>query len=596
MLEIKNFSIKYDDTYIIKDQDLCIKNNVLTLISGESGSGKTSILYTLGLISKHIYGTYTINGKDISNATEDEKALIRRHNIGFVFQEYMLLDHFNVYENMQYYANIVNKSLTQKQAKEYLQSVLLDIPLDRPLFSLSGGQKQRLAIACVLCKNPDILILDEPTSALDKDNTDTILKILVNLKKDKTIIITSHNKNVIDYCDEIIEIKDSKINKIKETSIIQNADFNVIQSVLPLSFYKNYIQKFKVSMRKTSSLIIALVFTTLMLSVAILNISEHFMDISKKEISEVSQSQLFITNNEPITKNSIAELGKTEFYPYYDTTVEIMGNVYPVVPYFDTTDFEQMAWTTFDYSSTKGMYISYYVYNQMQEVIVATENLDVTFKVNADTGVITKDTPIKYKGILKNGLDARYIEDCNEFVYIYYKTIEDLISQDTEVNGYTVFCNSYKDTMDIKNKAESLGFKVIDYNGSLDKIQDNIHFLSLLKTIIITGTIMIGTFLMILVYLSYFGIRQKEFALLKSMGLKTKNIIKLVSFEMLKQNISCFLCVVLITIGLSVFLLPASWIENILILSITQIMIITSLYIVIGKNVKKVNPEATFRN
>lgn len=242
-MRLENLTIKFDKPLFI-NQSLSIKNNCITLIIGKSGCGKTTLLYKLGLIDfNKSDGNYYIDDTFINHLSNKEKTLIRRYHISFVFQDYILYDHFNIYENVQYYASISGKSISKEEARGYLNRVHLDIPLERMIYTLSSGQRQRLAIACSLIKEAKILILDEPTSALDEANTIAIFKILEELKTEKTIIITSHNSIAKNYCDEIIEIENGQINKVKTINVNENNSKHVIKnSYFLLNTYINYIK------------------------------------------------------------------------------------------------------------------------------------------------------------------------------------------------------------------------------------------------------------------------------------------------------------------------------------------------------------------
>ena len=163
MINLKEINIHYKDKIILKNSEFKAYRKEVTVITGESGSGKTSLLYLLGLISKQKC-IYLYDDKRINNQNEQEEANIRKQKIGYLFQDKSLHSHLSIKENLELFARLANISYNDELALSILKEVDLSIDLNKNVQLLSGGQKQRLAIACLLIKNPDILICDEPTS------------------------------------------------------------------------------------------------------------------------------------------------------------------------------------------------------------------------------------------------------------------------------------------------------------------------------------------------------------------------------------------------------------------------------------------------
>ena len=214
MIEIKDIEIVYDDYIILNKTDIDIPEHAITLIRGISGSGKTSLLYRIGLISEDDHFYYNIY-EDIQD--DDKKSILRREYISFVLQDNSLFEQYDVLGNMQLYAAFHNKRYSEEKYRQILKSVNLDIPLHQSIQTLSGGQKQRVAIACALCKDTEIIILDEPTSFLDKENEMLVFDTLKHIcdTYQKTIIISSHSDYAMSIADQIYEIQDKEIKKVK---------------------------------------------------------------------------------------------------------------------------------------------------------------------------------------------------------------------------------------------------------------------------------------------------------------------------------------------------------------------------------------------
>ena len=213
--------------YYIKDkQKINVLNKVnyeflpnkLYCIMGQSGSGKSTLIQCLGLLLKPNDGDILINGKSIKKLKENEKAIIRNKEIGFVFQSFYLNPLLKAYENVML-PTYVNKNIKNSEAKEQAYKLLEKLGLKgRETHypkELSGGEQQRVAIARALINNPNIILADEPTGALDSINEKKILTILKSLsQKGKCVIVVSHSDRVKEYADVVLRIEDNTIKEV----------------------------------------------------------------------------------------------------------------------------------------------------------------------------------------------------------------------------------------------------------------------------------------------------------------------------------------------------------------------------------------------
>ncbi len=216
MIEVKNLDFKYGEINVLNNINFKVKNGEFLSIIGDSGAGKTTLLQLLGTLEKIQNGTIIINNKDISKLNERELSNVRNKEIGFVFQFHNLIHEFTALENICLPAmvdNTYNKKITEERAKELLKYLnIIDRANHKPS-ELSGGEQQRVAVARAMINEPSILLADEPSGNLDSKNAKLLHELLVKLNKEKkqTIIISSHNKNLIKLSDRILEIKDGKI-------------------------------------------------------------------------------------------------------------------------------------------------------------------------------------------------------------------------------------------------------------------------------------------------------------------------------------------------------------------------------------------------
>lgn len=199
----------------LKGINLIIDAGELVTIIGPSGSGKSSTMNILGLLDKASTGSYLLDGIDIKNLSLDRLAELRNQKIGFIFQSFFLLPKLNALQNVA--LPLLYRRQDMKSSRERAYEVLNKVGMSkfvthRPT-ELSGGQQQRVAIARALVGHPRILLADEPTGALDVKTSHTVLELLISLNKEEntTVIIITHDPEVAQRCDRIIEIYDGYI-------------------------------------------------------------------------------------------------------------------------------------------------------------------------------------------------------------------------------------------------------------------------------------------------------------------------------------------------------------------------------------------------
>lgn len=182
-------------------------------ITGSSGSGKTTLLNILGCMDRPTSGSYMLNGKEVASLSSSEQAKIRNQTFGFVMQNYALLDHYSVYKNVELPLKYAKKiSFRETKITELLKILDIEDKKNQMTGSLSGGQKQRVAIARALVNDAEIILADEPTGALDTKNGIQVMEILSRLhQQGKTIIMVTHNPELLGYCSRIVRIEDGRI-------------------------------------------------------------------------------------------------------------------------------------------------------------------------------------------------------------------------------------------------------------------------------------------------------------------------------------------------------------------------------------------------
>lgn len=201
----------------LKNANLEIKKGEFVSIMGASGSGKSTLLHIVGCLDLPSRGKVFLKGEDISEFSEDKLAEVRGKIIGFVFQQFNLLLNLTAIENVM--LPMIFSGMPEKKRIERGEKLLVSLGLkekiNRRPKEMSGGEMQRVAIARSLANNPDIILADEPTGNVDSKTGEKIMEILNNLnkKEGKTIILITHDKDIANYGDDIVRIKDGEITK-----------------------------------------------------------------------------------------------------------------------------------------------------------------------------------------------------------------------------------------------------------------------------------------------------------------------------------------------------------------------------------------------
>lgn len=220
ILEVKNLKKTYTTRFggnqvqALKNVNFSIEEGEYTAIMGESGSGKTTLLNILAALDRPTGGSVLLDGRDISRIKDADLSVFRRNHLGFVFQEFNLLDTFSIRDNI--YLPLVLGGKHHRQMEALLEPLAAKLGikelLDKYPYEVSGGQKQRAAVARALITNPRLILADEPTGALDSRSTDELLRLFGTVNEDgQTILMVTHSVKAASHANRVLFIKDGEV-------------------------------------------------------------------------------------------------------------------------------------------------------------------------------------------------------------------------------------------------------------------------------------------------------------------------------------------------------------------------------------------------
>ena len=470
MIEVKNISKVYKEkkgkeTIALRDVSIKFPDVGLFFINGKSGSGKSTLLNILGLLEDSTSGEVVINGKNINKFREIDKTTYRSKEIGFVFQEFDLIDELNVYENVELALDLIRDKTAN--IDELLTSLGINDLKARKISELSGGEKQRVAIARAIVKKPSIILADEPTGNLDSENSEAIFKILKNLSYNHLVIVVSHDTEAsVKYGDGIIKLVDGSIteNTVKTSIFDDNKSVSInprhisIAKSLKLAFGFIKRKKFRLVL---TSLITSVAFALLAFSFNLVDIDMNRVHVEAME-HDNNYNMDILSNNRNLAILSSGEID--EITSKYDNT-QAIGRI-------SAGDFvASLGLAALDIESENRDNAYYYtLFNESSSTNVLTKNIDELNDLNIIGSIPTGPNEIIISEILADFiLNNSYYAPVYSEVYGYVmadkkniESIDDLIGQDIYINYCTQFKISGILLDDSIDKFTSL--KTEDYN------------------------------------------------------------------------------------------------------------------------------------
>ena len=554
MIRLERLTIAYDRV-LIKDASIEFFDGALTLIHGESGIGKSTLLYHVGLIAKRTEEIYLINDRLVDTKDQRMTSDLRKNFFGYVMQDHTLFEQYDVKGNLKLYASFAGYIYTDEELQDILSLVALKVPLQQDVMTLSGGERQRLAIACALCKQPSVLILDEPSSALDKENETTLFEVLKVLAHEKQmcVIVASHSPMAYRFADEIYTIKKKRIiqEKTKDQRLsVKRENPKVTYSI---SFYLGYIRYFLKKFKGLNLFMTAMMMICMVLISFSTLLFDHYMENSYHDMEAISNKQLLITATskelyldsikETIPQDKINQLSwdtQAKFHPYFATTGVDSSSLesFLILPYYDDFKLMNPLFQTMDSVSKHGIYISNAAFHSLTETSISNNKMELSLIVREHKGedeiLHQIDQSVEVKGILSNKEPCTYMQGEKKFIYMYWKDLEELYQPCSyDAIGYIITAGSFDELVKVQKKAEKMGLGTNQGSIDLEELQKILSSRTMMMNVIKFISWGMAMVLLIAVQLNDFYRRRKEFALLIVNGLSNRDIYILAFLEYL---------------------------------------------------------------
>ena len=476
MLELKKINKSYKTANFIQhalnEVTLQFRTNEFVSILGPSGSGKTTLLNIIGGLDHYDSGDLIINHKSTKNYKENDWNAYRNNCIGFIFQNYNLINHISILENVEMGMTLsgVSNKIKRKRALDALDRVGLSEHSHKKPNQLSGGQMQRVAIARALANNPDIILADEPTGALDTKTSEQIMELIKEISKDKLVIMVTHNRELAEkYSTRIVELKDGKL--ISDSNPVKKEDQNSKEFKIKktaMSFWTALKLSFNnIKTKKGRTALTAFASSIGIIGIAlILSLSNGFqIKIDNYEKDTLSQMPITInTQAMSLTEEKLEELvenqakhkeyTKKEFIYPKENELETMMHFNKIdeeyIDYIEEIDKDKLNAISYEYGTTLNV-ITKKADGTYALVPTSTNYSMSTTSMTGVMGWTLYPKSIKEKSVLENN----------------YEVLAGEINQ--EEPGIVIAVNS-KNELDAST-LEQLGFNK-DKNLSFDEILD----------------------------------------------------------------------------------------------------------------------------
>ena len=601
MIEMKHINLSFRNKDLFTDQEIKIDSGKITLITGESGSGKSTLLFELARLTDYANKEYIYENDKMSDLDEESF----RRKIAFVFQDCRLFNDLSVIQNIEFFSQLGQVEFKKDKMMNLLDELDLNIDLNGEVKVLSGGQKQRLLILCCMMKEPEIIFLDEPTVYLDDENRRRMRKIIYDLcyKYHKTVVIASHDLDMLEIADKHYHIESQKI-LLKKNTIKENKNLIARKTIqtFPLNYYLHAQKSNKIHYKRNIIISFLMIIMTYMMC-----FQAYYQKETERMINKAIDNELRISYKDggnaydmagmPVSRTLVQDLSQNNMIqnisPFFEWNVAHMTvndssfkETVVIQPYYKKMktvkkNSNHVFLIDKQKINTDKIYISYSLYQKIKGHIHLTGTMQVL--KNNEFEFVEIPFELSNADTVDKDIGNRYTKSTENIIYIsqnlYQKIINQCIPDDSyQSNVYILKINSYKNTQAVTDFIKKHDQQIKVYNPVSSTILNQTtsfgfemiyNFSKIIFILFILSCFIIGIFDVV--------IRRYQYALLLVNGFNKKQCLKLI----LKERVNyCLLSIVLAQVSvMSVFYLQYHVLTSIIIERALSVLIIINLII-----------------
>ena len=601
MIEMKHINLSFKDKALFVDQEIKIDSGKITLITGESGSGKSTLLFEFARLTDYADKEYIYENEKMSDLDEESF----RRKIAFVFQDCRLFNDLSVIQNIEFFSQLGQVEFKKDKMMNLLDELDLNIDLNGEVKVLSGGQKQRLLILCCMMKEPEIIFLDEPTAYLDDENRRRMRKIMYDLcyKYHKTVVIASHDLDMLDIADKHYHIESQKI-LLKKNTIKENKNLIARKTIqtFPLNYYLHAQKSNKVHYKRNIIISFLMIIMTYMMC-----FQAYYQKETERMINKAIDNELRISYKDggnaydmagmPVSRTLVQDLSQNNMIqnisPFFEWNVAHMTvndssfkETVVIQPYYKKMktvkkNSNHVFLIDKQKINTDKIYISYSLYQKIKGHIHLTGTMQV-LKNNEFEFV---EIPFELSNVdtVDKDIGNRYTKSTENIIYISQNLYQKIINQcipdaSYQSNVYILKINSYKNIQAVTDFIKKHDQQIKVYNPVSSTILNQTtsfgfemiyNFSKIIFILFVLSCFIIGIFDVVT--------RRYQYALLLVNGFNKKQCLKLI----LKERINyCLLSIVLAQVSvMGIFYLQYHTLASIIIERALSVLMIVNLII-----------------